>query len=276
MAKISAEGNAALGVGGSGEFGLEISKDRLAFNCRGSVVLGPGAGGGFATLVDIEQVGKLTLLFCNALADMDYRYLMGVTEGAFSYLASGLYQVATSPVKVAQEAFDNGAWQMHEWWKARQASRVEAQHLASYVRAHKIDKVMMVRNQSVPFSLLPPETLGPMVYLLTEGFAESFNEQQEEALVILLSEIRSWRQFIEVLEHCSSKAEKVNAMESLERINAILDGYEQNQFNRFIENLAINQLAEPSARVAWKPSNAWRKEKVLLAARNSGRFDGLA
>ncbi|MNJ43260.1 hypothetical protein D3C77_382590 [compost metagenome] len=65
-------------------------------------------------------------------------------------------------------------------------------------------------------------------------------------------------------------------MATLEKINSILDGYEQNQFNRFIENLAINQLAEPSARVAWKPSNAWRKEKILLVARNSGRFDGLA
>ncbi|MNJ63693.1 hypothetical protein D3C77_596110 [compost metagenome] len=128
----------------------------------------------------------------------------------------------------------------------------------------------------MPFSLLPPETLGPMVYVLTEGFVESFNEQQERALVILLSEIRSWRQFIEVLEHCSAKAEKVNAMASLERINSILDGYEQNEFNRFIENLAAKQLTEPSTRAAWKPSNAWRKKKVLLAARNSGRFDGLA
>ncbi|QYX48370.1 LysM peptidoglycan-binding domain-containing protein [Pseudomonas tussilaginis] len=276
LAKISVEGNAALGVGGSGEFGLEISKDRLVLSCRGSMVLGAGAGGGFATVVDIEQIGKLTLLFCNALADMDYRYLLGVTEGAFSYLAAGLYQVATSPANATSKAFDGSASLINRWWEKRSASKAEAQILARYVDKHKTDKVMIVRGELLPFSLLPPETLGPMVYVLTEGFVESFNELQEEALVILLSEIRSWRQFIEVLEHCSSKAEKVNAMESLERINAILDGYEQNQFNRFIENLAINQLAEPSARVAWKPSNAWRKEKVLLAARNSGRFDGLA
>jgi len=240
------------------------------------MVLGAGAGGGFATVVDIEQIGKLTLLFCNALADMDYRYLLGVTEGAFSYLAAGLYQVATSPANATSKAFDGSASLINRWWEKRSASKAEAQILARYVDKHKTDKVMIVRGELLPFSLLPPETLGPMVYVLTEGFVESFNELQEEALVILLSEIRSWRQFIEVLEHCSSKAEKVNAMESLERINAILDGYEQNQFNRFIENLAINQLAEPSARVAWKPSNAWRKEKVLLAARNSGRFDGLA
>lgn len=276
LAEIKVEGNVALGAGFAGEVGISISKNRLAFNCKGSLVFGPGAGGGFGTVVDLEQVGKLTLLFCNALADMDYRHLLGVTEQAFSYMASGLYQVATSPAKQIGKAFDDSASKMHDWWKARDASKVEAQNLASYVIKHKLDKVMMIRGQHLPFRLLPPETLGPMIYMLTEGFVESFNEQQEEALVILLSEIRRWRQFIEVLEHCSPKAEKVNAMGSLERINSLLDGHEQNQFNRFIDSLVINQSAEASTRLAWNTSNAWRKEKVLLAARNSGRFDGLA
>lgn len=276
LAEIKAEGNAAVGIGASGEFGISIASNRLAFNCKGSVVFGPGAGGGFGTVVDLEQVGKLTLLFCNALADMDYRHLLGVTEEAFRYMASGLYQVATSPIKVANEAFEDSAAAMRRWWGNRVASKVEAQNLANYIIQHKADKIMMLRRQPLPFGLLPPETLGPMVYVLSEGYVESFNEQQEVALVILLSEIRHWRQFIKVLEHCSPKADKVNAMKSLERINSLLDGYEQNQFNRFIDSLAINQRTETSTRVAWNPSNAWRKEKVLLTARNSGRFDGLA
>ncbi|MNJ35813.1 hypothetical protein D3C77_305730 [compost metagenome] len=280
LAKISAEGNAALGIGGSGDFGFSIANNRLAFNCKGSLVLGPGAGGGFATVVDLEQVGKLTLLLCNALSDMDYRYLLGVTEGAFSYMASGLYQVATSPVATISMAFNDGVTEMTKWWKGRQATKVEAEALASYLIAHEKDKVMVVRGQTVPLSVLPPETIGPMVYLLTEGVVAGgigmFNEKQERALVILLSEVRRWRQFIEVLEHCSLDAQKVNAMQSLERINALLDGYEQNQFNRFIDSLVINQSPSNSNRAPWDPSNAWRKEKVLLAAQRSGRFDGLA
>ena len=67
-----------------------------------------------------------------------------------------------------------------------------------------------------------------------------------------------------------------DAMESLERINSLLNGYEQDQFNRFIDNLAIGQMPVSPFRLAWRPSNAWRKEKELLAARSSGRFDGLA
>ena len=103
----------------------------------------------------------------------------------------------------------------------------------------------------------------------------SFNEKQEQALVILLSEVRRWRHFIEVLEHCSRDATKVNAMQSLERINALLDGYEQNEFNRFIDNLVMNQTFDNATRIAWTPSNAWRKEKILVAAQRSGRFEGL-
>jgi len=95
-------------------------------------------------------------------------------------------------------------------------------------------------------------------------------------LVILLSEVRRWRQFIKVLEHCSRDASKVNAMNSLERINALLDGYEQNEFNRFIDSLAMNQNSDNAVRMVWTPSNAWRKEKVLVAAQRSGRFEGLA
>ena len=274
------EGNAAVGIGGSGEFGISISNDRLAFNCKGSVVLGPGAGGAFGTVVELDQVGKLALLFCNALADMDYRHLIGVTEDAFSYMASGFYQAASFRAKEVRLGFEDGLNAMRTWWEERKATRIEADNLANYLIANKDDKVLRIREQKIPLSVLPPETIGPMVYLLTEGVIAtgigSFNEKQEQALVILLSEVRRWRQFIEVLEHCSLYGTKVNAMQSLERINALLDGYEQNEFNRFIDNLAMHQTSDNAARIAWTPSNAWRKEKILVAAQRSGRFEGLA
>ncbi|NMY36091.1 MULTISPECIES: LysM domain-containing protein [unclassified Pseudomonas] len=279
LAEVKMEGNAAVGIGGSGEFGISISNDRLAFNCKGSVVLGPGAGGGFGTVVELDQVGKLALLFCNALADMDYRHLIGVTKEAFSYMTSGLYQAAISRIGTFQQVFEYGGGEMARWWQKRRVTRFEAASLAEYLIAHRDDKVLRIREQKIPLSVLPPETIGPMVYLLTEGVIAtgigSFNEKQEQALVILLSEVRRWRQFIKVLEHCSRDASKVNAMNSLERINALLDGYEQNEFNRFIDNLSMNQTSDKSVRIAWSPSNAWRKEKILVAAQRSGRFEGL-
>ena len=202
LAEVKAEGNAAVGIGASGEFGLSIDKNRLAINCKGTVVLGPGAGGGFATTADLEQVGRLALLLCDALAYMDYRHLLGVTDDAFKYITSGLFQIASSPGQVVRKAFDDNAFSMKFWWDRRVASKAEARHLSEYVVKNKEKLLMDVRGVALPFSRLPPETIGPMIYILTEGFAESFNERQEEALVILLSGIGRWRQFIEVLEHC--------------------------------------------------------------------------
>jgi hypothetical protein len=183
-------------------------------------------------------------------------------------------------VQSLRQGFEDSFNDMRIWWGKRKTTRLEAANLADYLIAHKDNKILRIRQQDIPLSMLPPETIGPMVYLLTEGVIAtgigSFNEKQEQALVILLSEVRRWRQFLEVLEHCSRDATKVNAMQSLERINALLDGYEQNEFNRFIDNLSMDQTYDNAARMAWTPSNAWRKEKILVAAQRSGRFEGLA
>lgn len=274
LAQIKAEGNVALGAGVSGEFGIEIAKNRLAIRCSGSLVLGPGAGGGFATVVDLELVGKLALLFCKALAEVDYRYLLGVTGDAFSYLVSGLFKVASGPKEAVQAAFETSFMDMTIWWGKRNASKLEADSLTDHLLEHH---AVMINRQRIPLDLLPPETMGPMVHLLSESLVWSFNEHRERALIMLLSAVRTWRQFIEVLEHCDPKAKKVNAMESLARINSLLDAREQRLFNRFIDALAVSPKAERGEqRMAWTPSSLSAKQDVLLAAQRSGRFTGLA
>ncbi|PLP94039.1 peptidoglycan-binding protein [Pseudomonas sp. FFUP_PS_473] len=273
LAQIKAEGNVALGAGVSGEFGIEIAKNRLAIRCSGSLVLGPGAGGGFTAVVDVELTGKLALLFCKALAEVDYRYLLGISTEAFGFMYKALYHAATNPVETAQTVFNFGANEMAIWWKNRQATLSEADALVEHLLTHR---AVLVGKQYLSIDLLPPETIGPMVYLLSESLVWSFNERREHALILLLSGVRSWRHFIEVLEHCDSKAQKVNAMESLARINTLLDGSEQNLFNRFIDGLAINPKSGRSEkRMAWMPSPFSTKQDILLAAQRSGKFTGL-
>lgn len=67
-------------------------------------------------------------------------------------------------------------------------------------------------------------------------------------------------------------------MRSLNRINALLDGHEQLQFNKFTKSLAANNDTAPekTALIALQPSETWRKEKTLLAAQRSGLFDRIA
>ena len=275
LVEIKAEGNVALGVGAGFDFGIVIRSDRLEINCKASLVFGPGAGGGFGTAVDLEQVGNLAYVFCSALSKADFHYQLAVSEDAFNYMARGLFKVATHPGEVAGKAFADGFRSMELWWEDRQATKQEAEKLAKYLLDNQS---IVVKGKKIPLKILPPETIGPMLYLLTESFVESWAEDQEKAVVLLLSHLYSWRHFIEVLEHCSKNGNKVKAMNSLNRINALLDGNEQREFNRFIGTLAINGDASvrSAGMLAWTPGLPWRKENVLVAARRSNIFDGLA
>jgi len=273
LAEIKAEGNGALGIGAGFDFGLSIRSDRLAFNCNGRLVFGPGASGGFATVVDLENTYKVVKLVCDALAEVDYRYLLSVNEDAFEYIARGLYQVMCAPRETVIRAFSSGAIEIDLWWQSRQASKVEAENLARNITNNRAADI---NGQRLGLEMLPPEALGPIAYLLSERFVESWHEEQERALVLLLSHVHSWRQMIKILEHCSPKAEPVNALASLNRLNSLLDGREQRQFNKFIQSLAVNNHASSGTRLAWSPANPWDKKEILIAAQNSGRFKGLS
>ena len=74
----------------------------------------------------------------------------------------------------------------------------------------------------------------------------------------------------------SPKATKVNAMDSLNRLNAFLDRNQQQQFNQFIDRLAVLQDSIVGATLAWTPVAPQLKRNVMLAAQRSGKFDGLA
>jgi murein DD-endopeptidase MepM/ murein hydrolase activator NlpD len=275
LAEIKADGNGALGIGVGFDFGLSIRNDRLAFNCNGRLVFGPGAGGGFSTVVDLANTYKVVKLFCDALAEVDYQYLLSVQEDAFMYIARGIYQIASAPRLVLATAFEMGQLDMREWWQFRACSKEEAENLANYLITHK---AIVINGQKLLIDKLPPETLGPMAYMLSERFVESGHESQEEALVLLLSHVGSWRYMLKVLEHCSPKGEQVNGMTALDRLNRLLDGRQQREFNHFIKSLAFDHEQAPYQMgiLAWTPSNPMFKRDVLVAAQRSGVFDGLA
>lgn len=273
LAEIKTEGNVAFGIGAGFDFGLSISNNRLAVNCKASLVFGPGAGGGFATVADLEKIYDLVSLVCGALAEVDYRNLLSIDTKAFNYIAWGLYQAASAPRTAAKKVFEMSYIEMTLWWQKRKALMEEAEHLAASLLTHQ---AVLINGRKLPLHQLPPETIGPMLYVLSESFVESFEGEQERAIVLLLSHMRRWRHLIETLEHMSPKATKVNAMESLNRLNAFLDRNQQQQFNHFIDRLAVSENPQPSSQLAWTPVPPTLKREAMLAARRSGYFDGMA
>ena len=86
---------------------------------------------------------------------------------------------------------------------------------------------------------------------------ETQQTEQEEAIVKLLAPIKSWRLFSESLQRMtedggknggSSPESKADTLfTGLERINSILDGRQQQQFNAWVAQLEHRQPGQKSA-----------------------------
>lgn len=79
---------------------------------------------------------------------------------------------------------------------------------------------------------------------------------------------------IETLEHMSVNGKKINAMDSLNRINSFLLDKQQDDFNDFLDGLALHgKPTVPAARYAWSvnDSKLYHQDKTLMLASASRR-----
>ncbi|WP_301358981.1 LysM peptidoglycan-binding domain-containing protein [Stutzerimonas nitrititolerans] len=277
LAQIKAEGNLAFGVGAEVDFGISLTLDQFSLHCKANLVFGPGAGGGFGTVVDLEKVWDLVVLVCETLNDIEYRYLFSVEEGAFNAISQLLYKAMLFPEKSINELVDNGIQRMRDWWGEREAGIVEAEQLAKGILAFKAVKV---GNKYLTIDKLPPETLGPMIWVLTEAYIGEATLVKEKAIVELISRVQRWRHMIEILEHMSVDGSKVNAIASLERINSFLLDSQQADFNRHLDGLALQgHPSTPAMQYAWRVEDSvayQNKKETLLAAASRQRNSTLA
>lgn len=267
LAQIKAEGNVAFGIGAEADFGISLTLDQFSLHCKANLVFGPGAGGGFGTVVDLEKVWDLVVLVCQTLNEIEYRYILGIEKDAFSAINQLLYRAALSPGKTVGQLMEHGARELSTWWARREAGRLEAESLTISILSHK---AVLLEGRMLPIDRLPPETLGPMLWTLTESYiGVTHSPRQEQAIVELLSRIRRWRHMIETLEHMSVNGKKVEATDSLNRINSFLLDKQQDDFNKFLDGLAVHgKPAVPAARYAWdtRQSIMFSEDKVRILA----------
>ncbi|WP_301358988.1 hypothetical protein [Stutzerimonas nitrititolerans] len=272
LAQNKAEGNLAFGIGAEVDFGIDLRRDRFMIHCKASLVFGPGAGGGFGTVVDLEKVWDLIVLVCEKLNDIDYRYLFSVEEGAFNAINQLLYKAVLYSGKTVEELIGRGARELNDWWAEREAGIREADALTKSIL---LNKAVVLKGRLLQINRLPPETIGSMLWILTETYVgKTHNPEQEQAIIELLSRIRRWRHMIEMLEHMPVDGKKVNAMDSLNRINSFLIDKQQEDFNNFLDGLALyGKPSTPATRYAWSVNDSilfgTDKAKMLAAASSS-------
>ena len=245
LVEVSASGNVSFGAGAGAEFALKLTPEGFEFHCKASLVWGAGGSGGFGSKVDFTKLWPLAKVIWGALAVADYRTLQCLNEDAYNFLSRTAYYFFTVAGESLEKAINSGTKVVNDWWleqesvwQDRELRRAEAKQVAKTILNSRGKYNGMDQN------LLPPETIGMLMDTLVQTFYWNSEQQQEKAIVMLLTGSigRSWRKFEEVLAHMNPQGKKQSGDEALfdnlDRINAILAGDQQDQFNDWIKWLS--------------------------------------
>jgi hypothetical protein len=224
LLKIEAGGTVAAGVGAGLDFELGLRDEKLFFKGKGRLVFGPGASGSFGTTVGAGAVWDLLVTTVQVLQKSDFEFISNIETELFDQWAKSLYLGVASNLSDISNIIYN-ANDFREAWRMRSESKKESRTLATTIIENAKDSGSLdkMNYRGVSYSALPPETIGMMLHTLSRSFIETWEEQQETAILLLTSSVSSWRHFFEVLQHMSADGSKVDPMKSLAEICAILD-----------------------------------------------------
>ncbi|MGF1907439.1 LysM peptidoglycan-binding domain-containing protein [Aliivibrio salmonicida] len=242
LAEVSAEGNIAGGLGAGVDFQLILNDKGFYFACSGRLVFGAGGSGSFASLIKLDQLWELAKVILQGLQWVGYRLLKNIDERAYEYLIKTSYLTFSSASNVV-EALKQGVMLGDEVvdriWNARDAIRErqkEAETLSQRIMTEEV-------FSGVPSDQLLPEVVGMMLNTLVEDFFLRREEAQETAICYLLKKTTySWRKFEEILSRMNDFGTREAGYEklfvNLKRINTVLDGEQQREFNAWVYRLA--------------------------------------
>ncbi len=237
LLEIKAEGNVAAGVGAGLDFEIKLDLNQLYVHFNAKVVFGPGASGGFGTLVDFEKAGDLILTTYRGLSSIDYRYLLNINEDAFILFYQVTYKAMTLPGAAVESVLKGGIVTIRNWWN-RRSERVAS--TAGLARRILNGEPLQFHGQRLSLNELPPEVMGPILYELTEGYVLNYQDEWDRAAIKLLRCMRSWRHFYLTLEHMHPMAQQVPAIDSLQRLSGHLTPRQLHEFILFIDQLGAS------------------------------------
>ncbi|CAD5110563.1 hypothetical protein [Zestomonas carbonaria] len=272
LLSVGVEGNLALGAGIGGDFQIRLARNELHFHMKARLVWGPGASGGFAAMVDLDRAADLVVVVYRQLSQVDFHHLLYIDKLAFQFFYRSVLRALCAPRQpLLVQAIRLGAAAIQEWWNNREA-RIEATtELANNILNHG-----GLAGHSLHLSLgeLPPEVLGPTLFLLNDRYLGSpHSTLWEEAIIELLGHIGSWRQFYLTLERMHPDAEIVSARESLDCLRKFLTRPQLQQFEGWIRQLGSQVRLHPGQRLAGNPWNRVLHDKSdqLQIARQTWR-----
>ncbi|MCK6265797.1 LysM peptidoglycan-binding domain-containing protein [Vibrio sp. ZSDE26] len=251
LAEISTEANVAIGKGFKFDFQLAMSGSKFYVYWSGRVVYGKGGGGSFGTEIDLGNLWDLAKIILQGLQHVDYRMLDNLCEELYEYLVDStliafMSSAIEDPKQVLMDVVSFGQSKV-DMWKQSMLYAQERRKTAQILATRIIDENVL---GDFHLSQLQPEAVGQMLHLLVEQFSLSLRLQhdQEVAIYKLLAESTySWHKFEEILLRMSvdgEEGDEVSLFNNLGRINAILNGPQQRDFNHWVAELAAVDKVE--------------------------------
>lgn len=189
--------SAGLGAGFEFKVGLSDQK-RLYMTLKGSLVLGPGAGGGVAAELNGAQIVELVRFIRWSLEQSDFRFQEWIDSEAFSLVSLMLRVQAIS----GDELIDLASWpldRLEDYWRAARENYLEAIDVATRVTT---------RNDVISYT---PEAKAEVLYLFSSNASRARGRNDEDfeqlasAAFAVLDTVKNHREFVEILRRMGQK-----------------------------------------------------------------------
>lgn len=201
LAEIKPEIAVSSGIGFGFDYKIEILEGKLVAHFKGSLVLGPGGGGGIAAELNGEQVWELVKFVRWSLEQSDFRFLEWISEDAFNSLSRLLSVFAFSEEDFAS-LVAKGADTLSEISQSLKQADGEVRKVAEGV----------LKNNRLGL-VTPPGKAQILTILIQDsrpflGLEDPHRNIATQAIMEIFETIRSHREFIEVLKRIGNESGK--------------------------------------------------------------------
>ncbi|PLY04673.1 MAG: hypothetical protein C0625_15890 [Arcobacter sp.] len=222
IAKIGYGVKGALGLGAEGEFKIDFQDGKFILRAKAGLVYGAGASGKVGFMVDAKTIVHMAQFVYHLLMKADYRTLDCIASRAFYALSSYLVESIADAVELAEEEWEK----LTKWWSSKEQAMKKAKALAKSINKGLKDDLL---------SISTPEAKGKMLAILcvTEYFDDE--EEQEKAIIKVLTYIQSKNEARNVFKSISLKGRRIDKSEGEEKLHDILDWYKYDGEKAFKE-----------------------------------------
>ncbi len=201
LVEIKPELAVSTGIGFGFDYKIGMDEGKLVAHLKGSLVLGPGGGGGIAGELNAGQIWELMKFIRWSLEQSDFRFLDWIEEGAFEYLTFLLKAFVFTKADFT-DFVDQGMEKIESFWEGLNKADTRVRDAGnSIIASPDVHKLVPGAKAEVLGILMEDSSA-------TFSFEDPYRELADEAAIKVLETVKSDREFIEILKRIGNDGKK--------------------------------------------------------------------